>query len=341
MHVMTELVSTTTGLYPLPDDAKERLADLKGHQKGDLIDGSEGKAVANTYQEVRERLVAAQNDVGLDRLVEGQARWDDMLAHPLSVNDSVEQRGIVRYYDNNNFYRDPVIVDDLSAGTDVASELQAAAALTDDLQAVIPGPYTLTDLATNEYYDEEVDVLAAVAELLATTVAAFPPVETLWLMEPSLVASPPQEGEKVPVRRALDQVADAVDASVVAHTYFGALEETMHAHLVDAHVDAIGYDLVTAPESVAHLVAEYGTHDEVALGVVDGRNTVVETPQTIRDRVRWFLEQCRTSTFDRIFIAPNTETFYLPVEKFEAKLAALADAADQPLAVDQSKEVQA
>lgn len=337
---MIDLVSTTTGLYPLPDDAKERLADLKGHQKGDLIDGSESNAVADTYREVRERLITLQRDAGLDRIVEGQARWDDMLAHPLSVNESVDQRGIVRYYDNNNFYRDPVIVDALSAETDVATELEAASQFTDNLQAVIPGPYTLTDLATNEYYGDETEVLAAIAEMLAGEVAEFPPVSTLWLMEPSLVVTPPEEELRVPARRAIDEVADAVNASVVAHTYFGSLEETMHAHLIDATVDAIGYDLVNAPESAARLTAEYGTLEEVALGVVDGRNTIVETAETIRDRVRWFLKQSRSNTFERVFIAPNTETFYLPVGKFEAKLAALANAADQPLDVDQGKEVQ-
>ncbi len=40
---MTEYVSTTPGLYPLPDWAKDDLSDLKGHQKHDLISGDEGE----------------------------------------------------------------------------------------------------------------------------------------------------------------------------------------------------------------------------------------------------------------------------------------------------------
>jgi len=40
---MTEYVSTTPGLYPLPDWAKDDLSSLKGHQKHDLISGDEGK----------------------------------------------------------------------------------------------------------------------------------------------------------------------------------------------------------------------------------------------------------------------------------------------------------
>ncbi len=42
---MTEYVSTTPGLFPLPDWAKDDLSDLKGHQKHDLISGDEGDEI--------------------------------------------------------------------------------------------------------------------------------------------------------------------------------------------------------------------------------------------------------------------------------------------------------
>ncbi len=111
---MTERIATTTGLFPLPDWAKNDLSDLKGHQKHDLISGDEGPELTAVYDDARAEVVAVQQDAGLDRIVEGQLRWDDMLAHPLTVHDTVETGGIVRYYDNNNFYRDPVVVDELA-----------------------------------------------------------------------------------------------------------------------------------------------------------------------------------------------------------------------------------
>src|SRR6056297_101283 len=138
---MPEIVATTPGLFPLPDWAKDELSDLKGHQKTDLISGDEGEEITDAYERARQEVVSLQTDAGLDRISEGQLRWDDMLAHPLAVHDSVDTRGIVRYYDNNNFYREPVVTDDLTADGDVASELEAAADLTDGdaLQAVLPG----------------------------------------------------------------------------------------------------------------------------------------------------------------------------------------------------------
>ncbi|WP_136686711.1 5-methyltetrahydropteroyltriglutamate--homocysteine methyltransferase [Halorhabdus amylolytica] len=326
---MPEVVATTPGLYPLPDWAKDDLADLKGHQRSDLIRGDEGGEIAAAYDRAREEVLQTQQSAGLDRIVEGQLRWDDMLAHPLAVHDNVDTRGIVRYYDNNNFYREPVIAGELTPDGDVATELDAAAeTVQGGLQAVLPGPYSLADLATDEHYGDDAALLDGVAEFLAGETDAFPDIETLYLLEPSLVAEPPENGAEERASEAIDAVASAVDADVVVHTYWGALEEKVHAYLLDADIDAVGYDLVSDHEQTLYNVNEYGTKDDVSLGLVDGQNTLVETPAEIRERIEWFLGET-TNDFGTVYATPNTELFYLPVNKFESKLESLAEAATE------------
>jgi len=325
---MTRVVATTPGLYPLPDWAKDDLSDLKGHQKDDLISGSESEAITDAYDRARTEVIDRQQEAGLDRVVEGQLRWDDMLAHPLAVADDVEMRGIVRYYDNNNFYREPVVTGGLTATGDVAAELDAASEqVGGGLQAVLPGPYSLADLATDDHYGDEAAFLDAIADFLADEAGQFPDVETLFLLEPSLVENPPGDGPDARASEAIDTVAGAVDADVVAHTYWGALEEKVYAHLMDAAVDAIGFDLVSDHDQNTYNVQEYGTKDSVALGLVDGQNTLVESPETIRERIDWFDDQTN-GDYDTVYATSNTELFYLPVNKFEAKLDALANAAE-------------
>jgi 5-methyltetrahydropteroyltriglutamate--homocysteine methyltransferase len=331
---MTERVATTPGVFPLPDWAKDDLADLKGHQKHDLIDGDEDEELVDVYDRAREEVVSRQQTAGLDRAVEGQLRWDDMLAHPLAVHDAVETRGIVRYYDNNNFYRDPVVTGDLTFDGDIAAELAAASELVEDdeLQAVVPGPYSLADLATDEHYGDEADFLDAVADFLAGEVDAFPDVETLFVLEPSLVENPPgEEGdEDERASEAVDAVAGAAgsDTDVVVHTYWGALDEKVHAHLLDADFDALGYDFVSNSEDNLYNINEYGTKDSIAAGVVDGQNTLVEDPETIAERADWLEENTPAADFETIYLTPNTELFYLPYSTFEEKLAALGEATD-------------
>ncbi|GAB7094595.1 hypothetical protein JCM30237_17480 [Halolamina litorea] len=325
-------IASTLGLFPLPDAQRDRLADLKGHQKEDLIGGEEPPELTETYDAARERLIDDQHDAGLDRVVEGQARWDDFLAHPLCVHESVRTEGIVRYYDNNNFYREPVVTDELTESGDVAADLRKAAGLTDDLQAVLPGPYSLSALATDEYYGDRATFLDAVAEFLAGEAAAFPDaVETLYLLEPSLVTDAPESGEHERVRDAIDAVVGAVDAEVVVQGYWGTFDEALHGHLLDTDADALGYDLVTAEEAATDLVREHGTTDRVSLGVVDGQNTRVEEPAAVGDRVEAFREAA-SSGIDAAYLTPNTELFHLPVNKCVAKLRTLATAADPEVA---------
>jgi 5-methyltetrahydropteroyltriglutamate--homocysteine methyltransferase len=330
---MTERVAATPGLYPLPDWAKETLSDLKGHQKGDLLSGDESEAIVEQYDEVRAEYVDDQSDAGLDRVVEGQGRWDDMIAHPLTVHDAVETGGIVRYYDNNNFYRDPRVVDDLDFSGDVARELEAASELIDGdapLAATLPGPYSLADLATDEHYGDDAEFQAAIAEFLAGEVKAFPAHETLFLLEPSLVTNPPAEGAESAATDAIATVADATDADVVVQTFYGALGEKLYAHLVDeAGADALGLDLVAGDrDDTVYNVQEFGSTDSLALGLVDGQNTLVEEPETIAERVEWFESQIPAEGFDRTYLTPNTELFYLPENKYRAKLNALAAATE-------------
>jgi 5-methyltetrahydropteroyltriglutamate--homocysteine methyltransferase len=327
---MTEIVSTTPGLYPLPDWAKDDLSSLKGHQKEDLVDGDEGEEILAVYEEARSEGIDRQQAAGLDRIVEGQLRWDDMLAHPLAVHDAVETRGIVRYYDNNNFYREPVVTGDLGADGDVATDLGAAAgAVESGLQAVLPGPYSLADLATDEHYGDEATFLSAIADFLAAELEAVPAVETVYLLEPSLVENPPEDGADERASAAVDTVAAATDADVVVHPYWGALEEKVYAHLLDADVDAVGYDLVADADANVYNVQEYGAPDSVSLGVVDGQNTLVESPETVRDRIDWFQEQTPAEDYETVYATSNTELFYLPVNRFEAKLDALGAATQE------------
>ena len=326
---MTSYVSTTPGLFPLPDWAKDDLSDLKGHQRGDLVSGDDPAPIREVYDEARAEVVDRQADAGLDRVVEGQLRWDDMLAHPLAVHDAVETRGLVRYYDNNNFYREPVVTGPLEADGDVADELAAVVdgGTADPVQAVLPGPYSLFDLATDAHYGDDREFLSAVGRFLAGEVEAFPDVETLFLLEPSLVVDPPGSALGEAVSEAVDEVAAAADAEVVVHTYWDAFEEATYAHLLDAGIDGVGFDLISAPEANAEVAAEFGTPDSVAVGVVDGGNTLVESPETIRERVEWFEERLPGAVdLETVYVTANTELFYLPVNRFEEKLDALGAA---------------
>jgi 5-methyltetrahydropteroyltriglutamate--homocysteine methyltransferase len=327
---MTETIATTPGVFPLPDWAKTRLGRLKGHQKHDLIDGSEPPEVLETYEQARGEVIDDQRDAGMDRIVEGQLRWDDMLAHPLTINPAVETGGIVRYYDNNNFYRHPTVTEEPKPTGDIGADLDRAAQLAPSmpLQAVLPGPVTLADLSTDACVEDVVEFHHLLAGLLAGELERAPDVETLYLLEPSLVTAPPDEDLLAELAELYSTISAATDAETVVHTYFGALTEQTHVYVVDASVAGLGVDIVTEDRAqTVYNAGEYGLADVVALGVTDGQNTDVESATTVVERVGWFFEQLPTADPDRLYLSTNTEPFYLPVSKHQQKLAALAEAA--------------
>ncbi len=326
-----ETLATTPGLYPLPDDAKEELSDLKGHQKEDMVSGTETESVASVYEDVRADLVDAQRSAALDRVVEGQGRWDDMLAHPLAVHDAVETRGLLRYYDNNNFYREPAVTGPLTTDGDLASELSALVTLADGdaTQAVLPGPYTLADLATDEYYGDDAALLEGVADFLAGELREAPAVDTLVLLEPSLAVTPPEDGIDERASEGVDRIARAVEAETLVQPYWDAVPEKVHAHLLDASIDGLGYDFVSDHDRNLYLINEYGTRSTAVFGVVDGQNTRVETAADVAERVDWIRSNTPGADFDRAYLTANTPLLYLPYSTFEAKLDALAAGRDR------------
>ena len=143
------------------------------------------------------------------------------------------------------------------------------------------------------------------------------------------MTDPPEDGEDRRASRAIDLVADTIGSDVVVHTYWGAIPEKPYAHLMDANVDAIGFDFVADHEQNLYNIQEYGTKESVALGVVDGKNTLVETPAEIAERIEWVTGNVPAQEFETVYATANTELFYLPVNRFEAKLDALAAAPEE------------
>lgn len=326
---MSELtrLSTTTGLFPLPDRAKHTLKEQKGRQRDDLIHGSEGPSILEEYNEARKTVIDWQHAAGLDRTVEGQLRWDDMLAHPLAVHDSVTTGGLRRYYDNNNFYREVTVKDELTPDGDIAQDLEQVTA--GSRQAVLPGPISLADLATNEYYRGEESFLQAIASFLAAEITALPDVNTAMILEPSITAARNPFATDAALD-ALETVLSAtnqagIDDSIV-QPYWGVPSEEIYAGLLEFDDVAIGFDLISNHSASVELLVEYGSPATVSLGVVDGQNTRIESPVEIERHLARI--QDTGSDIERAYLTLNTEGFYLPTNRFREKLGVLATASE-------------
>ena len=84
-------------------------------------------------------------------------------------------------------------------------------------------------------------------------------------------------------------------------------------------VDVFGLDFTYSPKLAAR-VREAGSERELGLGVIDGRNTKLETAETVCP----LLDQVLPGLGDRTYLNPSCGLKFLPQERARAKLERLA-----------------
>jgi len=273
-----------------------------------------------------ESVVAAQRRAGIESVVDGQRGWTGGLAHPLlsatGVTPGAPRPGLPGTAGGPT----PIVEAPLEAGPVLGTELAVLADLATAPVMVLPGPYTLATVADDRYYDDPAALLAAVAALLAAEVAAAPPMDTIVVHEPRLATRPPAEDLVARVPTALETVLAATAARSVVVPYGGVLTDRVHAHVLDADIDVLGYDLLADHDAAVDLVAEYGSTDAVALCVLDPTSRT--STSTVADRVDWFRATVPdVVAFDAAILCPDRGLREVAPTRVETVLTALAAAA--------------
>ncbi len=194
----------------------------------------------------------------------------------------------------------------------------------------LPGPFTLSQQARNEFYaDEEemaMDYAAAVNAELRELKATG--VDVVQLDEP-WVRTAPDKAERYGVR-AINRALEGIAGPTVVHLCFG------YAHVV--HNKPSGYAFLpqladTIAQQISIEAAEPKldlgvladlSGKQILLGVLDLGNAAVETAEQVAARIRNGL---RHVAAERLIPAPDCGMKYMPRERAFGKLRALADGA--------------
>jgi 5-methyltetrahydropteroyltriglutamate--homocysteine methyltransferase len=200
------------------------------------------------------------------------------------------------------------------------------------IKITLPGPFTLTRQAKDEFYQDEealaMDYAAAINAEARDLKAAG--ADVIQLDEPWLQAFP-DAAMRYGVR-AINRALEGVPSTTAVHLCFG------YAHLVRDKKPGAGYSfLPQLADSIADQIsieAAQPTLDlavlkelrgkTIILGVIDLGNATVETPEEVARRIRRGLEYIPA---DRLIPAPDCGMKYLAREAAFGKLRALADGA--------------
>jgi 5-methyltetrahydropteroyltriglutamate--homocysteine methyltransferase len=280
--------------------------------------------VQKAVEDLSRQMIEEQEAAGIDLVTHGHAGWEDILTPFARHIGGFEIGGLMRWFDNNVYYRRPVSVGRIEwrGPSSVDAFKFGSSVATKQLKAVIPGPITFARLSIDEYYSDHEKFVLAIAKVLAQEAFELEAAgaEIIQIDEPALLDAPE---DLALAREALGIVTDELkSATTIVATYFGDAKR-LGAELFDLPGDGFALDFVAGPRN-RELVTEFPKDKILQAGIVDARNTRLEPVDAIVEQAQGLLESIDA---DRLWLAPSASLEFLPRDKARAKLERLFQAA--------------
>ncbi len=314
--------TTVIGAYPKIGDgleAQELRRALHRHDRGEITDAE----LTTVFDGVTRAAIGEIEAAGIDVTNDGQIRWDDLLSPFARAWAGVTPGPLERFYDNNTYFRQPVI--DGRIVTDGRSLVRdytfAAGVAKTKLKAAVPGPLTFATLAArDDQYGSLEERVLAIADATAREIAGLKAAGAtiIDIEDPAIVASPKHIEL---AREAYARFADP-DLDIELVTYFFPADPVLES-LASFPVAAIGIDVRSRDTTAFDRLDAFRTHS-VLLGVVDARNTRLETADEV---ARYAERALKLVPQERLVLATTTSLEYLPRDVARAKLTALVEGA--------------
>lgn len=319
------LETTIIGGYPkIGDSTEEQKLRRSLHQfdQGNL----EEEELAQVYNEVTKLALQRQVDAGIDIITDGLIRWDDAVTYLARKIAGFEFRGLIRYFDTNTFYREPIVESRLGALKPLTVDdwRFAAEHTSKPVKAVLTGPFTLAQLSHNQFYREERQLLFDLSHILHREVEALEEAGCLYIQfdEPALLH---RKQDLKLFFQAYEIVAaerSKVEKTILFH--FGSIEG-IYPKILELPVERIGIELTKGHRNW-DVFKEGKWSKKLMAGVVDTRNTKMESESEIVELVQRLGDEI---TLDQVWLTHNHALEFLPRSNADKKMELLAHVAKQ------------
>jgi len=331
------LFSTTlVGSYPQPEwliDRKKLAGRFPPRVRARELWRVEESFLKEAQDDATVLAIRAQEDAGLDVITDGETRresYSNRFATALEGVD-IDRPGTAL---DRSGHPNPVprIVGKVRRkhAVEVDDLLFLRRHTTRQVKMTVPGPFTMSQQAQNDYYaseeDAAMDYAVAVNEEIRELFAAG--ADIVQIDEPYMQARP--EKARQFGLRALNRALDGVSGVTAVHICFG------YAAII--HSRPSGYSFLpelagcscrqvsieTAQSKLDCAVLEKIAGKKIILGVLDLNDLAIETPQQVVDRVKRALPYVQK---ENIILAPDCGMKYLPREVAFSKMRAMVEAA--------------
>lgn len=299
------LKTTVVGNYPRlssnPADVNIRRL-LHRLDRGNISE----QQLDEAFAQVTERVLREQLDAGIDLPTDGQIRWDDIVAPLAAAVGGFEIGGLIRWFDNNVYYRKPQIIDrvEWKAPVSVDNYVAARRMAGKEVKAVLPGPFSLMELCDDKYYGSTESLLNDLVALLhkETTALIAAGATEIQYDEPSLQYHP----EEIDIAAAaFNEVVGGLSASFWLCTYFGSVRE-IAAKVKLFKLQVLAADCVSRPDNFDHLL-NVAADCNACFGLLDARNIKLESSAALQGQLARVQER-----FPDAYISPSCGLEFLP-----------------------------
>jgi len=314
------MLTTVVGSYPKipnrPRPARLRAA-IARFERGEIGQDE----LRRVQDEVTIEVIQEQVEAGIDIVSDGQIRWEDDQTYFARGMDGFTVDGLIRYFDTNTYYRQPVVTGAVQWRQPITAEDYrfAAAHSPRPVKALVTGPYTLAALSANEHYGSFGDLVLALAQELRQEVLALEKagVTIIQVNEPAIL----KHKEDFPLlRQALERMMEGVLVEAHLYTWFGDIEG-LFPHILELPFSGIGLDFVIGPANY-DIISRAPFTKNLGLGIIDARNTRLDTVDDIVDRIRRVSD---VVPLESLYVNPSCGLAYLPREVAEAKLTRMVE----------------
>lgn len=315
------LTLTPVSHYPKIGDSLEEQLLRRALSQFDRkeIDETELEHIKDT---VTRQVIEEQVEAGMEVVTDGQIRWADPLTYLAGKLQGFKMTGLLRYFDTNTFYRQPICEKELAAPESlVVKDFQFANTVsTAPVKVLLTGPYTLAKLSQNHFYDSFEEFAGKLAAILGeeTKRLAQAGATLIQFDEPALLQ---HKNEIALFKKIWEKLGRLLPEEVetILFLNYGNLQK-VYPEIQELPFTTLGLDLATAQENWKVLEKTPLTKKLLA-GIVDARNTKLETEEELQERLEKLL---RLVSAENVSVSPNYGLEFLPRSVAKKKLSNLS-----------------
>lgn len=275
-------------------------------------------------------VIDEQLSCGCDFITDGMIRSYDPVSHIAGKIKGFEINGLLRFFDTNFYFRQPVVKSDLKYDKPlVADEFEFTKNKAGDKASVVlTGPYSLLKMSISRSPGRP-NVVSKSAfeknliELAEIYASEFKELKTrgaklVQLEEPAILQNPDEFNLLKSVYDMM--MKDKSTPETLVALYFGNAAPLVDK-LTELQVDGICFDFTYSPGLENRL---NGFPKNVGLGIVDGRNTKMENTS---DATKFAEKIIKASSAEKVYITSSCGLEFLPRNSAHDKLKLCADIA--------------